>query len=256
MDWVVVSMGSSKVNPEDLSEVSAVMACLSSCCCQEFRPRSEVNDWMILSSNAEAQPSLLQRCCLCQCAPDERVNNGIDSIPQISSLAGATLQAGEHSTGGSVQTLKWCRFDKEQRVAQLQVFGGFGGRSSTGLWTEPPSYLWICAINVARLCNYSYKFEFSEDWRHADIKIKGNCTGCLFPCCPACVQVPDCLAKFDMTQQDDSTDGRAWIRASSTCGGPMKESYRLLEVYKPDGSDGAYLSKLTEFAPTQMLLSR
>jgi hypothetical protein len=88
--------------------------------------------WM-LNDNAAEQPSVFQRVCMCQCAPERRVASGVESVLQIKSLAGATLQFGDHATGGSVQTLKWCQFDRVKRVAQLQVFGGFGGSSSVSL---------------------------------------------------------------------------------------------------------------------------
>ena len=73
------------------------------------------------------------------------------------------------------------------QVAHLEVFGGYGGSSHTGQWTEPPGCLWrllfapwvaaagrasvtrsqrmsrLFLINLGRCCDYSYRFEFSED---------------------------------------------------------------------------------------------
>lgn len=172
---------------------------LAMCCCVEEQPRETLPQWMLLNTNASAQPSLMQRL-LCQCGPEARVSNGIEDIPEIRGVAGGLLQSAppDWPTKGSVQTLKYCKFDKEKRVATIQVFGGFGGPSSVGLWTEPGgSCKWYFLINLARCCNYSYRFEFSEDWRHADIKIMANfcCVCCVPPCFPACCALPDCLVK-------------------------------------------------------------
>ena len=106
-------------------------------------------------------------------------------------------QASSHSTAGSVQTLKWAEFDAHKHTARMQVFGGaFTGRGATGVWTEPNKCTWNCLINLARCFNYTYFFEFSPDWRKADIKIQSNCPfGC---CCLWCgmifvgVPVPVC----------------------------------------------------------------
>ena len=104
------------------------------------------------------------------------------------SLERIFISIGKHSTGGSIQTLKWSTWDPDSRVAHLEVFGGYGGSSHTGQWTEPPdSCLWrlllapwvaaarrasvtrsqrmsrLFLINLGRCCDYSYRFEFSED---------------------------------------------------------------------------------------------
>ena len=126
---------------------------LQSCCCVTQKPRDEIAQWMLLDTNANASPSCMQML-LCQCRSEERVPSGIEDVPQLAGLAGATLQRAppDWPTKGSVQTLKWCRYDKEKRVADLQVFGGFGGPSNVGLWTEPVSLKWHCLINLARCC--------------------------------------------------------------------------------------------------------
>jgi len=126
---------------------------LQSCCCVTQKPRDEIAQWMLLDTNAHASPSCMQML-LCQCRSEERVASGIEDVPQLAGLAGATLQRAppDWPTKGSVQTLKWCRYDKEKRVADLQVFGGFGGPSNVGLWTEPVSLKWHCLINLARCC--------------------------------------------------------------------------------------------------------
>ena len=143
-------------------------------CCQSLEDRDELAAWMIQSDDATLPPSLCQRC-LCQCGPAARLPSGIEKIPEISSLAGATLQDGTHSTAGSVQTLKWADFDAHKHTARMQVFGGaFTGRGATGVWTEPNKCTWNCLINLARCFNYTYFFEFSPDWRKADIKIQSS----------------------------------------------------------------------------------
>jgi hypothetical protein len=135
-------------------------SCLNTCCCVEVRLRDDLADWMLSETNAAASPSCMQRL-LCQCGPEKRVLSGVENVSEIKGMAGATMQRAPPAwpTGGSVQTLKWAAFDRERRVAQLQVFGGFGGRSNVGLWTEPDDCKWHCLINLARCCNYSYRFE-------------------------------------------------------------------------------------------------
>ena len=87
-------------------------------CCQSLEDRDELAAWMIQSDDATLPPSLCQRC-LCQCGPAARLPSGIEKIPEISSLAGATLQDGTHSTAGSVQTLKWADFDAHKHTARM-----------------------------------------------------------------------------------------------------------------------------------------
>ena len=102
--------------------------------------------------------------------------------------------------------------------------------------------------------NYSYRFIFSEDYRHADIQIRANCCCvCLVPpCAPAwckvadlpCLtpqgegvarsrrrvkahdvrsfhpgQVPDAITRFNAAQHESSGSGEYWVRSSSTCAG-------------------------------------
>ena len=117
------------------------------------------------------------------------------------------------------------------------VFGGFGGYSSVGLWTEPPAAAhWYFLINLARVCNYTYVFEFAEDWRRVEIKIRGNLCCCCFclPWLPAWFQVPDKCATFSATQLPESKDGSAWSRDSSVCGGEETKTYELLEARAPE----------------------
>ena len=143
----------SQVAPADSEPVPT---CATSCCCVILKPRDTLQQWMIIGTNEDVPPSCMQRL-LCQCAPERRKPSGVEAVPEIRGLAGASLQRAPPGwpTAGSVQTLKWCQFDKAKRVATLQVFGGFGGLSSVGLWTEPDVARWYCLINLARCCNYS-----------------------------------------------------------------------------------------------------
>jgi len=228
------------------------------CCCVSIRRRDDVAQWMLLDEHTE-DPSLLSRC-LCNCAPAPRLPGGIEKEPRIAAFAGVTVQKAppDWPTQGSLQGLKFTPFDPVTRVAEKQVFGGFGGLPDTGTWTEPASDCkWYVLMSLARCGNYTYSFEFDEDFRRADIKIKLNpCFLCTcVPCVPAWCTVPDSLAKFDMVQADDSTDGSEWIRRSSSGGKPLKESYRLRVVYNPDGTPGRFHGDLVE-APEQMIVSR
>ena len=227
-----------------------------SCCCLELKPRADIASWMLLD-DLSTQPQSLMQKFLCHCQPEARVNSGIEKVPQIASLAGATLQRGTHSTAGSVQTLKWAAYDPATRTAVMEVFGGFGGTGQRAQWTEPDKGTWYFLMNLARFCNYSYRFKFSEDYRRADIDILANCTGCCcVPCVPAWCAVPGFLAKFEMVQTDDSKDGSLWKRNSSSCGKPMEYTYDLAEVMKADGSPGRFYDDLAKFAPENMLISR
>ena len=132
--------------------------------------------------------------------PCQQMHHPVCNVLNRLDASGATQQTGDHSTGGSVQTLKWCKYDAEERVATLSVFGGAGGarRGETGLWTEPVSCIWAVFMNIGRLCDYTYRFEFSEDYKEIDLRVMVNCCCvcpvCL-PCCSAWCTVPKCITK-------------------------------------------------------------
>jgi len=178
---------------------------------------------------------------LCHCSrPQRRTHSGVEEVPQISSLAGATLQRGRHSTGGSVQTLKWADYDADRRRAYMHVFGGFGGEPHVGHWTEPAdNFAWLGLMCLARVCTYGYTFQFAEDFSRADIFITGNCCCCLLLpcvplwCSPGWFTIPSSLVAFEMVQAEGSSDGSFWRRNSSTCGQPFKHTYDLVEVFRP-----------------------
>jgi len=240
---------------------SGLQSCMAACCCLEIKQRDVVNEWM-LSTNETKAPSLCQRLCFCQCGPSVRKPSGIEAVPQLRGLAGVMVQAGDHNTAGSLQTLKWANWDPVKRQADLQVWGGFSGcgrGSEVGLWTEPVKPLWCFLMNLARVGNYTYRFKFSEDYRRADIGISGNplifCCSCLcIPCMPGWLFVPKCITAFEMVQADDSTDGSSWKRNNSVCGSEFKFFYNLQEVFTPEGQPAKYHDKLT-MAPQQVMIT-
>ena len=253
---------SSKVEPGPVDAGSAsaggLASCCATCCCVSILPRETLPQWMLVDTLADTPPSLFHKLCLCECGATPRVAGGIGAVPELAGMAGATLQRGEHSTAGSVQTLKWGRYDPATRTVKVEVFGGFGAHHSTMMWTEPVRCPWCCLINLARFCDYSYKFRFSEDFKHADIAIMSNCC-CLLPCVPSWCAVPGACAAFEMTQVEEpgrSLDGTHWSRNSSTCGGPFKKSYDLVEVFSADGQPGRFHADFAAYAPQLMLISR
>ena len=76
------------------------------------------------------------------------------------------------------------------------------------------------------------------------------------PCVPAWCQVPDGLVKFDMVQVDGVSDGSHWIRNSSVCGGPMKKTYELKEVYHADATPARFHSIFIDRAPPTYYMTR
>jgi hypothetical protein len=169
------------------------------CCCVTLVPRDTIGQAMLLDMRSSTPPSLLERM-LCMCKPIPRIASGIEEVPEISALAGATLQRGDHPTRGSVQTLKWAIFDKTKRVAIMEVFGGSRLNNQLGQWASAQGPEWEfkpvssgCFTNCLRLCDWTYKFEFTEDWRHGALpstsasgrphrscpKLTGLCASCL-----------------------------------------------------------------------------
>ena len=203
----------------------------------------------------EAPSSLFSKCCYLQCSGAKRSPSGIEGVAELKGLSGLTLQKGSHSTAGSLQTLKFAPWDAEKRIARVPVFGGFGYPGTESVWTEPVTPVWNCLINVARCCNYTYVFEFSEDYRHSRIHIKSNLCCCV-PCVPAWCTVPSTCAVFEMEQAEGTTGGSHWHRNSSKCGGKMEKTYDLVEVLKADETPGPFHADLAAYAPEAMLLSR
>jgi hypothetical protein len=219
-------------------------------------------------------PSGFDNVCFCQWGTPQRTPNGIDKIQQIRGLAGATLQRGTHVTAGSIQTLKWAKWDEATRTATIEVFGGANSPSSSGTWTEPVSCVWIFLSNLGRLCDYTYVFQFSEDYRTTQIVPKINCTGCLLPCVPAWFEVPtNCVVTsfenftptsthfstsqgFNAVQAPESKHGEHWARNSSTCGSSYKFSYDLVEVFDVDGKHAKYYDDFKKYCPEKIMIAR
>jgi len=242
--------------------VGSLQTCLTSCCCLKIQSRNDAPKWM-LEANETGPPSLFMRLCDCQCASEARQPTNVDAVPQLRGLSGVTLQYGDHSTAGSLETLKWGSFDKEKRVLELTVFGGFYEHNSTGLWTEPtvPCYrsaLWCCLMNLGRLANYTYRFEFSEDFRYADIRIKGNIAVfccCCCPCVPAWCTIPECCNKQYMEQAEGSSDGSHWKRYCGVCSQSPKLYYDLITVWDADGKPTKDNNKILEKTPQQVMVT-
>lgn len=239
---------------------TAVQSCVAACCCLQIKERDTVGDWM-LSSNADGQPSLFQRL-VCQCGPRERKNANLESVhPNLRGLAGVTIQNGTHPTAGSLQTLKWVRWNPKKRQADLPVFGGFFG--DTGVWTEPVACYWCFQMNLSRCANYKYRFTFDEDYKHATIDIVTNpLTGCCpcaplccIPCCPAWLVIPRCCVAFDMNLTEGADDGSSWDRRSKVCCRPWELTYVLQEVITFDGQRGKYYENLAQKAPEQVMIT-
>lgn len=243
------------------SKPSALQQCVTACCCLQIRERDDVNVWM-MSSEEKPLPSLFQRLCFWQCGRSERVASGIENVPELRGLAGVSVQNGHHDTRGSLQTLRWAKWDAEKRQAEMKVFGGFtgfcGGKGTElGQWTEPVVPKWLCLTNLARLGKYTYRFNFTEDYRKADIQIRIDplvlCCICI-PCMPAWCSVPKGCVAFDMVQSSESTDGSEWIRRNMKCGGEPEHAYSLQEVFDVDGAPGKYHQHL-EITPQLVMVS-
>jgi len=240
---------------QDAKVVGGCARCVASCCCMAIIDREDAKE--LVTQDTSSEPSLYQRLCMCQCAPRSRPHAGIEMIPELQGLAGVTLQKGDHETAGSLQTLKWGTFDADKRVMEMAVFGGFYS-NTTGVWTEPVNLLWCFLANLGRTANYTYRFEFSEDWQYADIKIKGNP---LFVCClcctciPAWLAIPDCITKQTMRQSQDSENGSAWDRFDSRCSAEPRFYYKLIEVIDFKGDAGPFHKELDLSAPKQQMIT-
>lgn len=247
----------------DSYKVGAVQHCyLTRCCCLKVMDRDTAPEWM-LEQTMTPDPSSYSRLCWCMCGPEQRKESGLAGTRQLKGLAGITVQDGSHDTRGSLETMKWSRWNAEQRILESGVFGGYYNHTALGTWTEPTqsccrSCVWACVVNLARNANYSYRFQFSEDLRKADISIRGNlgvlCCACC-PCMPSCT-IPRWCCNHSMEQADDSTDGTHWIRYKGVCGKEPKKYYDLRTVFNVDGTPGPYFEYLPLRTPKQVQISR
>ena len=259
-------------------------------CCVVIKERGDLSSWMLQDKRADATPSLMDKF-MCKTEPEAReANQTLKWTRQITALAGVMLQKDENVDPGTatVHTLKWASFDAAKRgqpprlepgqgqIPQLphqeidppsallragtvkqKVFGGFGGYAHVGTWTLPANKRQSYAmIFLARLCNYTHKYEFSEDYSRADLSYQINCCCCapIPPCAPALFTVPWFLLHDEMVQM--SHDGSHWHRNTSCCLSDMKLSYNLVAVLKPDGTNARFHDDLAKCAPVMMLISR
>jgi len=249
------------------SEIGCIQRAVTCCCCcLAIKERDTAPDWMVQQTTSDA-PSLLQRLLFCQCAPRDRTLSGIEKVPELAGLAGIMVQNGDHSTKGSLQTLKWGGpYNPETRTMDLPVFGGFYGPSTTGLWTEPTvplctSALWCCLTNLGRVANYTYRFRFTEDYKESTIGIRCNpCVVCCccFPCIPAWFEAPACcLGTMMMKQAQDSKDGTSWERYQIPRGQtePGKKYYDLHQVWTSDGTPGQFFPESLAVTSQQVMVT-
>eukprot|EP00931_Biecheleriopsis_adriatica_P043643 TRINITY_DN24946_c0_g1_i1.p1 TRINITY_DN24946_c0_g1~~TRINITY_DN24946_c0_g1_i1.p1 ORF type:complete len:246 (-),score=49.64 TRINITY_DN24946_c0_g1_i1:374-1111(-) len=216
---------------EPTQVIGPIQSAITGCCCLRLQSRDTAPEWMLQAAESEA-PSLYMRLCTCQWAPVPRVPSGIEKVPGLAGLAGITLQYGDHTTAGSLETLKWGEWDPEKRTLKLTVFGGFYSKWSTGFWTEPTAPLWRSALwcflmNLARNQNYTYLFEFAED----------------------------CCTKQVLEQADDSKDGTHWIRKNASCGGTPEFYYDLYTVWNFDGSPTKEVDRILEKTNQQVMVT-
>lgn len=237
-----------------------VFECL---CCTRSEPKDAIPHVMLLETHT-SPPSMAQNCCFLSFS-EQRVDGGVADVPEIRGLAGVTMQT-DGGAENNVQTLKWAIFDKQRRTLRTRNVGGavcLGMQSSqlaTWLIALPSSSFGLCCWSTlmsmcARPCDFGYEFSFDETWRRADIAIVLNCCPCV-PCVPAWCRCPSSLVKFEMVQDSTSTDGTHWMRNSSACGGPMKKSYELKEVFHVDGSPGRFHHLFAERAPQAYYMTR
>mmetsp|Transcript_27724 Transcript_27724/g.57588 ORF Transcript_27724/g.57588 Transcript_27724/m.57588 type:complete len:272 (+) Transcript_27724:2-817(+) len=240
---------------QDAKVATSCQRSVAACCCFAILDRDDASD--LVTKDVSSDPSLYQRLCMCQCSPRPRPPSGIEMIPELRGLAGVTLQQGDHETSGSLQTLKWGYFDPDKRVFEMAVFGGFYS-PTTGVWTEPINVLWCFLANLGRTANYTYRFEFSEDYHNADIRIKANplaLCGLCCPCIPAWFTLPKCISTTTMTQPPDVKDGSVWDRFNGKCGMEPKFYYKLIEVMDVNGQPGRFYDQLTLSAPKQQMIT-
>lgn len=237
------------------------MAAAQACCCLvSFGSHAETTDAM-LRRTPPPPPSCLECVCLCNCGREADTPNvsPMAYIPELVGLTGVTVQDSselptQHTTNGSLQTLRFMPYDPVNRTLTMSVFGGRG--SQPGTWAEPQNLTWACIMNMSRLCNFSYRFKFAEDLRSADITpLVNGC--CCVPCLPPCVPLPACCGgRFDMVQTERSRDGTEWQRRNYENGKPQLYYY-LRTVITEQGAPGPYHAALKRIpVPQKMQLTR
>ncbi|CAE7450637.1 unnamed protein product [Symbiodinium microadriaticum] len=186
-------------------------------------------------------------------------SSGIEDIEAIRNLAGVTLQSGSHATAGSLEILRWGKFDAETRTLTATGFGGFKQPWYTGSWTEPAGDpIWCFLMWLARVGNATYEFRFSEDFQRADIIPRGNlgvfCC-CCCPCIPPWFAIPACLTRNFMVQADSSIKGDHWERFQGNCNQTPTFYYDIYAVYDPEGKETRWSQLAREQAPAQVMMT-
>ena len=232
---------------------------LTSCCCLKTYDRDSAILQLLGESTDPDGPSLLGRLCWCQTEPIPRPSSGIEDIEAIRNLAGVTLQAGSHLTAGSLEILRWGKFDAEARTLTATGFGGFKQPWYTGSWTEPAGDpIWCFLMWLARVGNATYEFRFSEDFQRADIIPQGNlgvfCC-CCCPCIPPWFELPACLTRNFMVQADSSIKGDHWERFQGNCNQTPTFYYDIYAVYDPEGKETRWSQLAREQAPAQVMMT-
>lgn len=232
--------------------------CWASCCCLKVEERDEAAVYLV-HRNESLPPSLFQRCCFCVCAPQPRLPSGIEMVPALRGLAGVSLQYGDSEMAGTLLTMKWGRFDPDARVYEAPVFDGFYGAGSSGTRAMPVQAPLCCLMNLGRCANYTYRIEFSEDYRSAAIRARGNpcvlCGCCCCPWIPAWFTVPKYCMDMTMEQADDSKDGSKWERYRAGCSGTRELQSHLLQVFDNFGQTGPHNKQLQLKAPKQVMIT-
>jgi hypothetical protein len=210
----------------------------------------EIADWnpgAIL--NARANASWLEWVCLCGVNLNDRLP--ASTVPET--LRGITYQGGKNGSG-SLQTLDYVEWDHATRSGLSSQWdpgqwnGGFRkkGQSLSSTLVKSP-------INcIGRLCQFSYKFQFNEEYTFGQITPVLNCC-CIIPVIPPCVspwfEVPTSVC--DWTMERKTNEDKLWARKSKMC--PMccncNYDYTLFKVvgYKDNmipGPGGAEWHKI------------
>ena len=222
---------------------------------QVFPTTDEAVEAMLAQTTEPSGPSLFSRLCWCQCSPVVREAVPLEAAPDVMLLSGVSLQDGSHITAGSLQTLRWGKWDGATRTVSTNVFGGFFAKGDAGKWTQPAvkCTLYILMF-LARTASFQYVITFSEDFQSAVIKIRSNCLCCL-PCLPPWFTFPDCCTTQTMIQSDDSIKGDHWLRMSGCCGAEPTFFYNLFVVYDSSGTPTRFADRVPAESPAQLMMT-
>jgi hypothetical protein len=233
----------------------------SACCCVEIEESAEAPTYMMHQNTSQPLgPSLYSRLCWCQWSPVPRNPSGLEEVEQLRGLVGIRLQGGaDHATSGTLATSKCGDYNKETRTYRMAPFGSFYQKDTTGLWTEPAGdCLGTCLAFVGRTANYTYEYQFSEDFQSAQFTTSLNIAVvccCCCPCIPAWFTLPSWLCTNTMEQAEDSEQGDHWVRKRGRCGRTPTYYYDLFTVWTHDGKETRFTSKVASVAPKQVIIT-